>query len=145
MIAGLDLTENEMELAYAHFSYSGDINKNIYQVPQTHQQLLSMAKYLTSVDQHIISLLEGLAINSGWISNWAFISRKSPCRCGYDVICFVNYSRQAGQRFLKYLKYLNYFRIFSVLEMFWKWYIFFKTLLQCLGNVVKFCRIHDKF
>ena len=65
LIAGLDLTENEMELAYAHFSYSGDINKNIYQVPQAHQQLLSMAKYLTSVDQRIISLLEGLAINSG--------------------------------------------------------------------------------
>ena len=54
-----------MEWAYSHFGHSGDINKNIYQIPQAHQQLLSTAKYLTSIDQGIISLLEGLIITSG--------------------------------------------------------------------------------
>ena len=47
LIAGLGLTENKMELAFAHFGHSGDTNKNIYQVPQAHQQLLSPTKYLT--------------------------------------------------------------------------------------------------
>ena len=47
LIAGIGLTENEMELAYAHFGHNGAINKNIYQVPQAHQQFLSAAKYLT--------------------------------------------------------------------------------------------------
>ena len=65
MTAGLGLAENEMELAYAHLGHSGDINKNIYQLPQAHQQLLSTAKYLTLIDQGIINLMESLTVILG--------------------------------------------------------------------------------
>ena len=50
MIGALGLSESDQELAFQHFGHSGDVNRNIYQVPQAEQQLATTGKYLQQID-----------------------------------------------------------------------------------------------
>ena len=51
LIGALGLPESEQQLAFDHFGHSGDINRNIYQVPQAERQLASTGKYLQMIDK----------------------------------------------------------------------------------------------
>ena len=46
LIGALGLPECDQGLAYEHFGHSGEINRNVYQVPQAERQLNSTGRYL---------------------------------------------------------------------------------------------------
>ena len=50
LIGALGLPGPEQQLAFDHFGHSGDVNGNIYQVPQAERQLKATAKYLHVID-----------------------------------------------------------------------------------------------
>lgn len=50
LIGALGLPESDQLLAFDHFGHSGDVNKNIYQVPQAERQLATTGKYLQMID-----------------------------------------------------------------------------------------------
>ena len=50
LIAGLDLTEIEKDLAYKHFGHSKEMNERVYQAPAAHMQLASTGKHLLAID-----------------------------------------------------------------------------------------------
>ena len=51
LIGALGLPESDQLLAFEHFGHSGDVNRNIYQVPPAEQQLRSTGRYLQLIDQ----------------------------------------------------------------------------------------------
>nr|XP_047130473.1 uncharacterized protein LOC105843290 isoform X3 [Hydra vulgaris] len=51
LIGALGLSESNQQLVYDHFGHSGDVNKNIYQVPQAEQQLRTTGQFLRNIDQ----------------------------------------------------------------------------------------------
>ena len=51
LIGALGLPESEQQLAFDHFGHSGDINRNVYQVPQAERQLQSTGRYLKLIDK----------------------------------------------------------------------------------------------
>ena len=51
LIVALGLPESEQQLAFDHFGHSGDINRNVYQVPQAERQLQSTGRYLKLIDK----------------------------------------------------------------------------------------------
>ena len=53
LIGAMGLSEADQQLVFDHFGHSGDVNKNIYQVPQAERQLSTTGKYLEMIDTGI--------------------------------------------------------------------------------------------
>nr|XP_047140233.1 uncharacterized protein LOC124815515 [Hydra vulgaris] len=51
LIGALGLSVSNQQLVHDHFGHSGDVNKNIYQVPQAEQQLRTIGQFLRNIDQ----------------------------------------------------------------------------------------------
>lgn len=51
IIGSFGLPETEQQLVFDHFGHSGDVNKNIYQIPQAERQLATTGKYLIKIDK----------------------------------------------------------------------------------------------
>ena len=51
LIAALNLTDFERDLAYKHFGHSKEMNETVYQAPAAHMQIMSTGKHLLDIDK----------------------------------------------------------------------------------------------
>ncbi|XP_057317070.1 uncharacterized protein LOC130661123 [Hydractinia symbiolongicarpus] len=64
LIGSFGLSEAEQQLAFDHFGHSGDVNRNIYQVPQAERQPKSTGRYLELIDKGLDGALSATQIDT---------------------------------------------------------------------------------